>query len=55
MGLVIVATFAACLWLVLYSIGVKSFDGALLALVIVIVAAGLQALKPRRAGDGSEL
>ena len=37
MGLVLDATFAACLWVVLWALGAKSFDALLLALVIVLV------------------
>ncbi|CAB4930508.1 unannotated protein [freshwater metagenome] len=48
MGLAIVVTFALCLWIVLWSIGAKSFDGALLALIIVVVGAGARALLARR-------
>ncbi len=44
MGLAIIATFAACLWIVLTALGFKSFDGFLLALVIVLVAVGSRAL-----------
>lgn len=44
MGLVIVATFAACTWIVLAALGAKSFDAFLLALVIILVAAGTRLL-----------
>ena len=36
------ATFALCLWIALWSIGVKALDGMLLVLAIVVVAAGLR-------------
>lgn len=44
MGLAIIATFAACLWVVLTALGFKSFDGFLIGLVIVLVAAASRAL-----------
>lgn len=40
MGFAVAVTFAFCTWIVLYSVGVKSFDGFLLALIIIAVAAG---------------
>ena len=39
-----VATLAVALWIVLWSIGVKAFDGFLLVLLIVVVAAGVKVL-----------
>lgn len=44
MGLVITATFAACLWVTLTALGAKSLDALLLALVIVLVVAGSRLL-----------
>lgn len=44
MGLVIIATSAASLWIVLTALGAKSFDAFLLALVIILVAAGSRML-----------
>jgi hypothetical protein len=45
MGLAITTTFAFCLWIVLWAVGVKSFDGMMLTLVIVLVGATLRALR----------
>ncbi len=39
MSLVIVTTFALSLWIILTSLGVSSFDGIMLALVIILLAA----------------
>jgi hypothetical protein len=39
-----VATFALAMWIVLWSIGVKAIDGFMLALLIIVVAAGVQVL-----------
>lgn len=44
MGLAIVATFSACLWIVLTAIGAKSFDAFLLSLLIVLIAAATRML-----------
>lgn len=44
MGLVLVATFAFSLWISLWAIGAKSFDGFLLALVIVLIGAAVRML-----------
>ena len=44
MGLAATVTFALCLWVALWSIGVKALDGMLLALAIIIVAAGISML-----------
>jgi spore maturation protein SpmB len=44
MGLVIATTFALSLWVILTSLGVSSFDGIMLALVIILLAAGTQLL-----------
>ncbi len=39
MSLIIVTTFALSLWIILTSLGVSSFDGIMLALVIILLAA----------------
>ena len=44
MYLAAAATFALCLWIVLWAIGVKALDGMLLVLLIVVVAAGIKIL-----------
>ncbi len=44
MGIVLATTFALSLWVVLTSIGVSSFDGIMLALVIILAAAGARLL-----------
>lgn len=51
MGIAVAATFAFCLWIVLYSVGVKSFDGFLLALIIIATAAGSRILARKASGD----
>lgn len=44
MAIVIATTFALSLWVVLTSLGVSSFDGIMLALVIILLAAGARLL-----------
>lgn len=53
MGLAITATFALGLWLALWSIGAKAMDGLLLAIVIVLVAAGIKMLASVLPGNQS--
>jgi hypothetical protein len=45
MALTIWTTFALTLWVVLWAIGVKSFDAFLLTILIIIIGATLQSLK----------
>jgi hypothetical protein len=45
MGLALVATFAFCLWVILWGLGVGGFDGMMLTLTIIVVAGGIVALK----------
>ncbi len=51
MGLVVTFTFAVCLWVVIYSLGHRSFDGFFLALCIITVGAGTRILLRRFKGD----
>jgi hypothetical protein len=44
MGLAFTTTLAFCLWVFLWAIGVKGFDGIMITLVIVLVAATLKSL-----------
>lgn len=44
MGIVLATTFALSLWITLTSFGVSSFDGIMLALVIILLAAGARVL-----------
>jgi hypothetical protein len=44
MGLAFVTSLAFCLWVVLWSIGVKGFDGFMITIVIVLVAGTLKSL-----------
>jgi hypothetical protein len=45
MGLALTATFAFCLWVFLWAIGVKSFDAMLITLTIILIAGGIVGLK----------
>ena len=44
MGLAAAATFALCIWIALWSIGVKALDGMILVLLIVILAVAAKML-----------
>lgn len=44
MGLALVTTLAFCLWVVLWALDVKGFDGIMIVALIVLVAAGLKSL-----------
>ncbi len=53
MGLALVTTFAFCLWVVLWAIGVKGFDGFMITLVILLVAGTIKSLGKFLPGAGS--
>jgi hypothetical protein len=44
MGLALTTALAFCLWIVLWALGVKGFDGMLITIVIVLVAATVKSL-----------
>jgi hypothetical protein len=44
MGLALTATLAFCLWVFLWALGVKGFDGMMITLVILVVAGTLKSL-----------
>jgi Mn2+/Fe2+ NRAMP family transporter len=46
MGLALTATAAAALWIVLWATGLKAFDGFLIGLVIVLIAATVRMVAP---------
>ncbi len=48
MYLAFVTSIALSVWIILASLGRSSFDGFLLALVIILVAAGVRALQRAR-------
>ena len=45
MTLTLWTTFALVVWLVLWALGTKAFDAAMLAVVIILVGATIQSLK----------
>jgi hypothetical protein len=45
MSLVLWSTTALVIWVVLWALGVKSFDAALLAVTIILVGATIESLK----------
>ena len=46
MGLVLATTAGMLIWIVTWSIGVKSIDGFILAMTIITLAATVRILKP---------
>lgn len=56
MALAIATTFAMCLWIVLWAMGISGFDGLLLSGIIVLIVGGIrslgQYLPNRRRGPG---
>ena len=52
MALTLWTTFALTLWVVLWAIGVKSFDAFLLAILIIIIGATLESVKRYLPGRG---
>ena len=51
MGLIYSATAGFVLWIVLWSIGVKSLDAFMLTTLIIILAAGTRMLLPHLPGN----
>jgi hypothetical protein len=51
MGFIISVTGALVLWIVLWSIGVKSFDAFLITVLIVMLAAGARIAAPFLPGN----
>ncbi len=46
MGLVATATAGLCLWIILWALNIKGFDGMLIALAMVVIAIGVRNLLP---------
>ena len=46
MGLILTATAGLCLWIILWSLNVSGFDAILIAVVMVLIALGIQQLLP---------
>jgi hypothetical protein len=46
MGLILTATAGLCLWIILWAVGVSGFDAILIAVVMVLVAIGVNTLLP---------
>jgi hypothetical protein len=44
MGLAFTATLALCLWVALWAVGIKGFDGILVTITIVLIGATLKSL-----------
>lgn len=46
MGLIITATAGLCLWIILWALNMSGFDAILIAIVMVLVAIGVQNVVP---------
>jgi hypothetical protein len=46
MALVLTATAGLCLWIILWSLNVSGFDAIMIAVVMVLIALGIQQLLP---------
>ena len=51
MGLVLTTTAGLIVWIVLWAIGVKSFDAFLITMLMVLLAATWQLVSPYLPGD----
>ena len=46
MGVIVTATAALCLWIILWSLNISGFDSILIAIVMVLVAIGVRNVLP---------
>ena len=46
MGLILTATVGLCLWIVLWALGVSSFDAILIGVAMVVITIGIRNLLP---------
>jgi hypothetical protein len=53
MGLLLTTTAGLVLWIVLWSIGVKSFDAFLITMLMIVVAATARLIAGRARGERS--
>jgi hypothetical protein len=53
MGLLLTTIAGLVLWIVLWSIGVKSFDAFLLTMLMIVVAATARLIAGRATGEGT--
>lgn len=52
MGLALTTALAFCLWIILWAIGVRGFDGMLVTLLILVIAATVKSLGQFLPGTG---
>jgi len=50
MGVILTATAGLCIWIVLWALGISGFDAILIAIVMVLIAIGLQNVLPHLPG-----
>jgi hypothetical protein len=53
MGLILTTTAGLCLWIVLWALNIKGFDGILIAAAMVVIAIGVRNLLPYLPGRRS--
>lgn len=53
MGVILTTTAALCLWIILWALGIKGFDGILIAAAMVVIAIGVSNLLPYLPGRRS--
>jgi hypothetical protein len=46
MGLILTATAGLCLWIVLWALNVKGFDGFMITVLMVVIAVAVRQLIP---------
>ena len=51
MGFIATVTGALCVWIIMWAVGTKSFDAFMVALLIIIVAAGWRIIAPNLPGS----
>jgi hypothetical protein len=52
MGIVVASTVGLIIWIVLWSLGAKAFDGFMITLLVVFLAATVRMLVPFLPGNG---
>jgi hypothetical protein len=52
MGLILTATAGLCLWIVLWALNIKGFDGFMITVLMVVIAVAVRQLIPYLPGRG---
>jgi hypothetical protein len=54
MGLLLTTIAGLVVWIVLWAVGVKSFDAFLITTLMIVIAAAVRVFAPRMPGKGSD-